>query len=64
MQKIKKTRKYFLALSRNEHDTEINEISDFLKENESSIFPYEFTKKYSINILNALFDNSSKMCFA
>jgi len=39
--------KYYNGLSSSQIDSDIKKVVEFLKHNKSSLFPYEFTKKYS-----------------
>ncbi|GMO16669.1 MAG: hypothetical protein Pg6A_02740 [Termitinemataceae bacterium] len=54
---------YFLGLKRENQNQEIIEIIDYIKKYGFSVFPYEFTRKYSAAVVNVFYDVSCKMCF-
>jgi len=52
-------RHYFLSLNPNKQELEIRKIIEYFKENNFSVFPYDFTQKYRVLKVKSFYD---KVC--
>lgn len=63
LQKEHEIKNYFLSLNIDEVDPEIQEIINYFKSDEFSVFPYEFTKKYYTSDIKVFFDKTTETLF-
>jgi hypothetical protein len=61
--KTKTIIKYFLRLKRDEQSKEIIEIINYLKKYGFSVFPYNYTRKYSYNHIKTFYDPECQMSY-
>jgi len=56
-------RHYFLSLNPNKQESEIQEIIEYFRKNDFSVFPYNFTQKYRNLKINSIYDKTCEMYY-